>query len=176
MARKMRSKAEVELNLASMLDMAFQLLMFFLLTFRPPPVEGQIRMNMPPPQPIVGKPGGMTAGSDDKLDPKEVKLLKTLVITVIAKPNSGQRDVMLVGDEQVMEVTKVGVQVRKLLTEPGTPFEQIIIQASPELEYSELMEVVESCTLQKGDDGKELVKHLSLLPLHDETATPKPAG
>ncbi len=40
--KKRRSQSEVELNLAAMLDMAFQLLAFFILTFRPAPLEGQI--------------------------------------------------------------------------------------------------------------------------------------
>ncbi len=38
--KKKRKQGEVELNMASMLDMAFQLLTFFILTFRPPPAEG----------------------------------------------------------------------------------------------------------------------------------------
>ena len=41
--RKKNAQEEVELNLAAMLDMAFQLLTFFILTFRPPPVEGRSR-------------------------------------------------------------------------------------------------------------------------------------
>src|ERR1044072_1890921 len=48
--RKRRAQGEVELNLAAMLDMAFQLLTFFILTFRPGPVEGQIMLRMPPAQ------------------------------------------------------------------------------------------------------------------------------
>ena len=32
-----------------MLDMAFQLLTFFILTFRPAPIEGQISLRLPPP-------------------------------------------------------------------------------------------------------------------------------
>ena len=39
-----RSQGDVELNLASMLDMAFQLLAFFILTFRPSPIEGQLML------------------------------------------------------------------------------------------------------------------------------------
>src|SRR5262245_9990717 len=49
-----RSKHEVELNLASMLDMAFQLLAFFILTFRPSPVEGELALNLPPPRAVAG--------------------------------------------------------------------------------------------------------------------------
>ena len=48
--KKRRSQSEVELNLAAMLDMAFQLLTFFILTFRPAPIEGQISLRLPPPQ------------------------------------------------------------------------------------------------------------------------------
>ena len=47
-----RSKKGVELNLAAMLDMAFQLLTFFILTFRPAPIEGHLALNLPPPIPL----------------------------------------------------------------------------------------------------------------------------
>ena len=51
MSRKKRKRGleEVELNLAAMLDMAFQLLTFFILTFKPAPVEGQITLRLRPP-------------------------------------------------------------------------------------------------------------------------------
>ena len=45
-----------------MLDMAFQLLTFFILTFRTVPVEGQINLRLPPPKPIPG--GTNTIGKD----------------------------------------------------------------------------------------------------------------
>src|SRR5579864_9196972 len=51
--RRRASKAEVELNLASMLDMAFQLLAFFILTFHPSPIEGQLSLHLPPAAPIT---------------------------------------------------------------------------------------------------------------------------
>ncbi len=59
-AKKHRSSEEVQLNLAAMLDMAFQLLAFFILTFRPSPVEGQLLLNLPPPTPVtkVSSAGG----------------------------------------------------------------------------------------------------------------------
>ena len=47
--RRRRDQGTVEMNLAAMLDMAFQLLTFFILTFRPAPVEGQLSLNLPPP-------------------------------------------------------------------------------------------------------------------------------
>ena len=53
--RKRAGDEEVELNLAAMLDMAFQLLTFFILTFKPAPVEGQISLHMPPPQAVTNR-------------------------------------------------------------------------------------------------------------------------
>ena len=41
---------EIEIPITPMLDMAFQLLTFFILTYRPAPSEGQFSMNLLPPQ------------------------------------------------------------------------------------------------------------------------------
>ncbi len=43
----------LEINLAAMLDMAFQLLAFFVLTFRPSAVEGHFQVFLPPPTPLT---------------------------------------------------------------------------------------------------------------------------
>src|SRR6186713_3046719 len=83
--RKRRQQGDVELNLAAMLDMAFQLLAFFILTFKPAPVEGEVLLRMPPPQPITGT-GTKRAGEDTQLDMSKLKALKTLTISVI--PNA----------------------------------------------------------------------------------------
>ena len=42
----------MELNLVAMLDLAFQLLAFFILTFKPAPAEGQILLRMPPAEAV----------------------------------------------------------------------------------------------------------------------------
>src|SRR5688500_6409698 len=46
--KKQRPQGEVELNMAAMLDMAFQLLAFFILTFKPSAVEAEVSLRMPP--------------------------------------------------------------------------------------------------------------------------------
>src|SRR5580658_3543328 len=102
MSRKKKKKSgdeEVELNLAAMLDMAFQLLSFFILTFRPAPVEGQITLRMPPPQSITPVAGGQEAGKDVKnTDP--LKGLKTLTISVLPTAQGGISQ-MMVGEDVV---------------------------------------------------------------------------
>jgi len=81
-----RLQSEVELNLASMLDMAFQLLFFFVITFSPPKPESQIAMRLPPAQVVATKGQGTEkAGSEDK--PIKAKGLETLTITVYSRPN-----------------------------------------------------------------------------------------
>ena len=52
--RKKSSDEEVSLNVTAMLDMAFQLLAFFVLTFKPPPAEFQIFLKLPPAQAVLG--------------------------------------------------------------------------------------------------------------------------
>ncbi len=80
--RHRRTQTDVELNLAAMLDMAFQLLAFFILTFNPGAVEGQIAMRMPPPLPISsGKASAHEAAPDERID---VPPVETLVITAMS--------------------------------------------------------------------------------------------
>ena len=153
-----RGPEEVELNVAAMLDMAFQLLTFFILTFRPPPVEGQISMRLPPPQAVFGA-GKENAGEDTNKRPEDVKPIKTLTINV------GSRE----GGIDALEVGVIGVsmssvpmpQLNEKLQEyfrgSGDAFEQVMIQASPNLRYGELMRVVEICSKQTYE-GKPLAR------------------
>src|SRR6185312_15142649 len=89
-----RKQSDVELNLAAMLDMAFQLLTFFILTFKPAPVEGQLALRMPPPHPVTGAVGGQKAGSNEK-NPNPLEALNTLVIAVTSNANGGTQQIQL---------------------------------------------------------------------------------
>jgi biopolymer transport protein ExbD len=154
--RKSRGKEEVELNLAAMLDMAFQLLAFFILTFRPSPVEGQITLRMPPPQSIIKTVGGTAAGDDEKnTDP--LKGLQTLIITVIpnAEGNVGQ---LLVGENIVGSVRRLDDRLKQVFGDAGTPFEQVVVQVGSKLRYDALMSVIDVCTQQKLPTGEPLSK------------------
>src|SRR5215212_12105506 len=139
--RKRKLPEAGELNLAAMLDMAFQMLAFFILTFKPAPVEGEVLLRMPPPQPITGS-GTKRAGEDTKLDMSQLKPLKTLTISVI--PNE-QGEIgsnsMQVGDVSVGTLDRMEDRMRTALNEGG--FEQVIIQAGSNLQYDALMQVVD---------------------------------
>jgi biopolymer transport protein ExbD len=152
--KKRRSQGDVELNLAAMLDLAFQLLTFFILTFKPSPVEGQISLRLPPPE-AVSNVQGSKAGSDLKSkDP--LQGLNTLTITVLGTAG-GSIHSMAVQDTAVSNLDFLRQQLR-LAFGPESSFEQVIIQVGSDLRYEELMKVVDVCTDQKLPTGEKLSK------------------
>jgi len=48
--RQKTDHVDPDLPITPMLDMSFQLLSFFIMTFKPAPTEGQIAMSLPPPE------------------------------------------------------------------------------------------------------------------------------
>ena len=157
MKRKKRKQGDVELNLAAMLDMAFQLLTFFILTFKPAPVEGQVLLRMPPPQPIAGGRAGEFAGNDAQ-NTNPLAALNTLVVSAIAN-DGGSLKQLAVGDAPLgSSFAALDRKLGEVLATEGSAFNQVIIQADSRLRYDELMRVVEVCTRQKLSDGQPLTK------------------
>lgn len=156
MSKKRRKRTEeVELNLCAMLDMAFQLLTFFILTFRPPPVEGQVSLRLPKPE-VVATKQGQTAGSDTS-NTNPVAGLNTLVVSVASTPN-GAIGSLAVGEGGVATLGQLETRLRVVLSDPGNPFEQVIIQVGDKLHYDSLMSVVDVCTRQTLPNGEKLTK------------------
>ena len=145
------------MNLAAMLDMAFQLLTFFILTFRPAPIEGQISLRLPPALPVASAKEGQKPGGD--LENKNPVIgVNTLTISVFADPRSGEIASLGVGESQVPGVAALDGRLRRIFTDPGNPFDQVIIQVSDSCRYDELMKVIDVCTHQTLADGKRLSK------------------
>ena len=154
--RKRRSQSEVELNLAAMLDMAFQLLTFFILTFRPSPIEGQISLRLPPPQAVTAQEGQKPGG--DLKNENPVQGVNTLTISVFTDPSSGEIASLAVGESPVPGLAALDGRLRQVFADPGNPFDQVIIQVSDSCRYDELMKVIDVCTHQTLADGKKLSK------------------
>jgi biopolymer transport protein ExbD len=155
--RKHRSQSEVELNLAAMLDMAFQLLAFFLLTFRPAPIEGQISLRLPPPQAVVVVKEGQKPGADTS-NTNPVQGVNTLTISVFADPKTGEIASLGVGETTVPSIAALSGKLKEVFADPGNPFDQVIIQVTDSCRYDELMKVVEVCTHQILPGGQKLSK------------------
>ncbi len=162
-----RSEEEVTLNVTAMLDMAFQLLAFFILTFRPPPAEDQIFLKLPPAQPVAGLHGTQNAGQDDTKDPKDVKTTKSLTVTLLDRDGSGSISDVAVGIPDVaMKPIPYNELEKELRTyfnakgeEKATPqgdFEQVVISASSTLPWLEIMKVMDLCTKFTTASGDKL--------------------
>ena len=161
MSRHRRKSSDVKLNLAAMLDMAFQLLSFFVLTFTPDPSEGQIMLRLPPPEAVKAANANEQAGQD-KDNKNPIEGIETLIITVFSN-GDGSIQTLLVGEGQVGEGTAdkakaLEGRLRIILDDPDAPFKQVIMQVGSKLRYDELMKLIDVCTRQKLPTGENLSK------------------
>ena len=168
--RRKRSQEEVTLNLAAMLDMAFQLLAFFILTFRPAPVEGQINLNLPPPVPMIDQ--NQPNKEDINAEPG-IAAAHTLSITIHAAGN-GQVASISVGLAKLFDGPMDGNRLRTLdrrlkdvFAIEGKPFDQVLLRVGKALNYGELMKIIDVCTRQKMADGKPVNK-ISFVELEEK--------
>jgi biopolymer transport protein ExbD len=167
MSRKRKSSGDedVELNLAAMLDMAFQLLTFFILTFKPAPVEGQISLRLPPPQPLQNAPANEPPGNDFKN--KNLFIGFTTLAINLTADDSGKLARIQVANLEVTIDDRLEAFITELdkdLNVESSPFDQVIISVPTKLHYSELMRVMGVCTRQMigGNPHNRLAK-LSLV-------------
>lgn len=152
--RHRRTQGDVELNLAAMLDMAFQLLAFFILTFRPSPIEGQISLRLPPPVPVTQ---GKEAVGADVNNTNPVAGVNTLTISIFADPAGGIAS-LGIGEAGVASLPDLDARLRTIFADAGNPFDQVIVQVADTVRYEALMQVVDVCTHQKLPNGQTLSK------------------
>ncbi|MCI0357644.1 MAG: biopolymer transporter ExbD [Planctomycetaceae bacterium] len=157
MRKRKRKQEEVELNLAAMLDMAFQLLTFFILTFRPAPVEGQVFLRMPLPQPVAARQIGETAGQNPE-STNPLAALDTLVISAVSNETGGLRQIVIGDTTLNSSLPALDRKLSQLLAAEGSAFQQVIIQVDSRLRYQELMGVIDVCTRQKLPSGEPLTR------------------
>ena len=164
MRRRRRHKGtdKVELNLAAMLDMAFQLLAFFILTFRPAPIEGYLQLKLPPPVPMTD----VGAGTNDSTAVLAgVPANETLHLVIKSDP---------VGDVDRITIGRVGKPIvqgkldhaslfllqekMKFILEADTDVSHVQLAVDGRLHYEELMKIIECCTKQVLANGEPLTK------------------
>ena len=154
----------VELNVTAMLDMAFQLLAFFVLTFRPGPFEPAVQLHMPPAQAVVtghGPPTGDNPVDPDKFQPAGIHALRVQLFST-----TGGLDRMTLDGLPVETFQVLRDKMREMLTAPDSPIEQVVVRASESLRYDEVMKVVGICLEQKLPKTGEFVK-LNLVAMED---------
>jgi biopolymer transport protein ExbD len=135
-----RRAEEPTVQIAPMLDMAFQLLTFFILTYHPMPTEGQFVMNLLPAQPATS--AAADAPTDAADDRKLPASLRTLPTVLKAGPGGVLAEISI-GDKTI--TTDPAALENELYTyfqDPGLPYDQTLLTVDPNLKYSELIKIV----------------------------------
>jgi biopolymer transport protein ExbD len=147
----------VRLNMAAMLDMAFQLLAFFIATFKPMTIEQQIALKLPPPEKMA------TEKPSDNNPSKEIQtMLQTMRIGVEATPDGELSSIQFLDDQsraRSLEDLQGKMKTKLEASYKGSsPIEQIVLEIDPRLHLQVTMEVMDRCLHQKTKDGKQLTK------------------
>ncbi|CAN5745690.1 hypothetical protein BH23PLA1_BH23PLA1_43910 [soil metagenome] len=136
---KLRTTGELEVPITPMLDVAFQLLTFFILTFKPAPVELQFNMNLLPIAPATEPE---TAPPPDDASSDMPAPLRTLTTTLYSDGAGGLGRVDLDG-RTVDGIEGLRQQIAPLLEDPDLAFDQAVIRVAPDLHYAHLIEVID---------------------------------
>jgi biopolymer transport protein ExbD len=140
--KKQRSTDETpEIPVTPMLDMAFQLLTFFILTYHPMPSEVQFVMNLMPAAPATDfraqAPAETTATNPDI--PAALRTLPTL----LRAGEGGKLGRVTLGENDMEGMEALKKELKSILGDPTLPFDQALIKVDPDLLYSELMQVID---------------------------------
>jgi biopolymer transport protein ExbD len=133
----------VELNLAAMLDMAFQLLTFFILTFSPVAQETGFKLHMPPPA-LTTKPAAHNAPPGSNRTSRDWPGLDTLTISVLAEPDGRVRQIAI--ENTVVGRRELGQRLQEIFADRVAGFKQVLLQVDSRLAYGDLMQVIDICS------------------------------
>ena len=154
-----------------MLDMAFQILAFFVFTYRPAPVEGQLLLHLPPPSPVTE----VEAPQDPANNPNQQggAFSEKSVSIRLQADASGQLASARVGLAPVFDgpgtpenLAKLSARLKSLFGLEFGPYEQVLIRVDPDLRYEDLMKVIDVCTQQKLPNGQDL-RAINFAPLNE---------
>jgi biopolymer transport protein ExbD len=140
--RPKREKIEgPNVPIAPMLDMAFQLLTFFVLTYRPAPQEGQFVMSLLPAQPATAMAASSATPEQAQSNDLPVSL-RTLPTMLKAGEGGSLARIVVEQNEIPNDPRALEEALAKYLQDPDLPFDQTLIKVDPNLRYSELMTVI----------------------------------
>ncbi len=140
--KKATEYVDSEIPVTPMLDMAFQIMAFFVFTFQPSPKEGSLALKLPK---LEGGPA--TAVSLDDNNPLEQKS----VYVIELGDSAGELATIIFKNEAEVGSSKdFGNQLATLEDElerlaAGEEKPRIRIEAAPELRYAEVIRVMDAC-------------------------------
>ena len=129
-SRKHRAESKVELNMTPMIDVVFQLLIFFMFTLKPVIHEGQFAVNM------------STGGAPT---PTEEMIIPPLAINLRADAD-GELVGIFFGDKQVQNFEQLKIQVQRVAGGAFADDVEAEIHADDPLKYEYLIAAVNALT------------------------------
>lgn len=153
--RRIGASDQIELNMAAMLDMAFQLLAFFILTFKPAPMESIIAMRVP-----ALAPTRSTGQTTTEPSPIAAEIGEQLRIVLKAGQNGRLAAVELenarleAAADHGEFLRRLQQQLQNLVHQFG--YRSIAIKVAPQLEYQYMVEVMDTCSNLVMPDGNRV--------------------
>lgn len=144
MARKARRKSdppvETSLPITPMLDMTFQLMAFFIMSFHPMPTEGQLSVILPKDDPSKNATPDIAVPSDEGDDYKLRVYSSQGDIGSMALGNTS-------GEDPISGVDRMNALLTKLssITKPKDRTVKITIESTPDLKYARLIDLMDIC-------------------------------
>jgi biopolymer transport protein ExbD len=132
---------EVEMQVTPMLDMAFQLLTFFILTYHPAPVEGQFTMNLLPAAPAIDMDASAPATGEQAATDVPAAL-KTLTTNILSS-SDGTIGRIVLGESEFENLGQLKARLKQIVSDKTLLFDQAVIRVDPMLSYAELMKVID---------------------------------
>lgn len=139
---------DMKISLTSLLDLTFNILAFFVITFKPPLATKDYQVNLPPPKASEAAPADATGDIfDGDLEPE---VFKDVTLTLGSTPNGVINSLRLEGrpieasPNQRILARDLAVLVGSFRG-TGQNLEAINIVSPPELKYRYLIEVVDVC-------------------------------
>ena len=133
--------SEVEVPIAPMLDMAFLLLAFFVMTFNPTPVEVQYTMNLLPGQAQARPEEGE---SDDQATSEDIPAALRTLTADLLPDSKGNLERIVLGETQFQDLPTLAVELKRITGDKSLPFDQALLRFDPELQYGALIEVIDA--------------------------------
>lgn len=142
--RRLKPMDEFRLSLTSMLDLVFNILAFFVMTYVPPLASKDFEVNLPPPKP-TGQ--GEATLTPESFTIDDATLFNDLTIRVFASDTGDVARILVESKEiKVREnfQSLVSLEIQRVARAVGG-IEAINLVFPPNLKYRHLIEVIEAC-------------------------------
>ncbi len=138
--KKQKRSSDVDIPITPMLDMAFQLLTFFILTYTPSPQETSFAMNLVPAQAATKLDAQMSSDAASNADlPASLRTLDT----GLRAAEGGRLGRISLGENAIDGMAAFEKELTSILSDKDLAFDQALIRVDPRLHFSEVMKVID---------------------------------